>query len=119
LLATLTGVAGDVTLDEVRAARLVEQAIEHTAAHWRGPIGLDLDTYLLCCAARLAVSDAWRDPPIGEYDPRISLSRLTRRDRAVWALRRSELSDAEIARMLACSAEEVAAAVSPTSGDER
>jgi hypothetical protein len=34
-------------------------------------------------------------------------------------LRRSELSDAEIARMLACSAEEVAAAVSPTSGDER
>jgi len=119
LLATVTGVVGDVTLDEVRAARLVEQAIEQTAARWRGPIGSDLDTYLLCCAARLAVSDAWRDPPIGEDDPRVSLARLSRRDRAVWALRRCEVSDAHIAHMLDCSAEEIIAAVSPVLGDER
>jgi hypothetical protein len=117
LLARLTGVASDVTLDEGRASRLVEQAIEQTAARWRGPIGLDLDMFLLCCAAQLAVSDAWGDPPISESDPRVSLARLSRRDRAIWVLRRYGVSDTQIAHMLDCSTDAVTAAANPTPRD--
>jgi len=119
LLATLIGVVGDVILDRTRAADLVEQAVTRAVARWRGSLSQDFDRYLLCWAVKLALTDAWRDPVVPEDDPRVPLLRLSRRDRAIWALRRYGESDAHIARMLDCSAEQVAWAASPARGDER
>lgn len=118
LLPTLTGVVGDVILDRTRAADLVEQAVTRATARWRGSLGQDFDSYLLCWAVKLALTDAWRDPVTSEDDPRVPLARLSRRDRAIWALRRYGESDANIARMLDCSAEQVAWAAHPATGDE-
>lgn len=38
---------------------MLRRAVERAAARWRDPVSLDLDTYLLCCAVRLAVHDTW------------------------------------------------------------
>jgi hypothetical protein len=119
LLPTLTGVVGDVTLDRTRATDLVEQAITRVVARWRGSVGEDFDTYLLCWAVKLALTDAWLDPVMSEDDPRVPLLRLSRDGRAIWALRRYGKSDEHIAHMLGCSAEQVACAAGPARGDER
>jgi len=116
---TLTNLVGDVTLDDTRTSRLVGQAVERAAARWRGPVSLDLDTYLLCCAVRLAVHDTRGDPEIPPGDPRAPLLPLTRHVRAICALRSCEVPDADIAHMLDCSVEEVADAACPGAGDQR
>jgi hypothetical protein len=119
LQATLTNVVGDVTLDDTRTGRLVAQAVERAAGRWRGSVSLDLDTYLLCCAVRLAVRDTWEDPKLGPGDPRALLLPLSRRVRAICALRRCDVPDADIAYMLDCSVGEVADAACPGAGDQR
>jgi hypothetical protein len=119
LHATLTNLVGDVTLDDTRTSRLVAQAVERAAARWRGPVSLDLDTYLLCCAVRLAVHDTWEVRELPPGDPRAPLLPLSRRIRAICALRRCDVPDADIAHMLDCSVEEVAGAACPGAGDQR
>jgi len=119
LQATLTIVVGDVTLDDTRTSRLVALAVERAAARWRGPVSLDLDTYLLCCAVRLAVHDTWGDPEIPPGDPRAPLLPLPRPVRAICALRRCDVPDADIAHMLDCPVDEVAGAACPGAGGQR
>ena len=65
------------------------------------------------------MNDTWQDPPISGDDPRAWLASLSRRQRAILALRQSKMKDAEIAAMLGCSLEEVAAVPYPKQWDER
>jgi hypothetical protein len=114
----LSRVTLDVTLFEPRAIQLAKEAIGQASA-WVGPIDLDFFNYLLCCAVESAVGDTWQDPPISDDDPRARLASLSRRERAILALRQSKVDDAEIAAMLDCSLAEVAAVPSPRQWSER
>ena len=114
----LSRVTLDVTLLEPRAIQLAKEAIGQADA-WVGPIDLHLFNYLLCCAVESAVNDTWQDPPISGDDPRAWLASLSRRQRAILALRQSKMKDAEIAAMLGCSLEEVAAVPYPRQWGER
>ena len=108
----LSRVTLDVTLFEPRAIQLAKEAIGQ-ASTWVGPIDLDLFNYLLCCAVESAVSDTWQDPPMSDDDPRAWLASLSRRQRAILALRQSKVDDAMIAAILNCSPADVAAVPSP------
>jgi hypothetical protein len=114
----LSRVTLDVTLFEPRAIQLANEAIGQ-ASVWVGPIDLDFFNYLLCWAVQSAVNDTWQDPPMSDDDPRAWLASLSRRQRAILALRQSNLDDAEIAAMLNCSPAEVAAVPSPRLWGER
>lgn len=114
----LSRVTLDVTLLEPRAIQLAKEAIGRADA-WVGPIDLHLFNYLLCCAVESAVNDTWQDPPISGDDPRAWLASLSRRQRAILALRQSKMKDAEIAAMLDCSLEEVTTVAYPRRWGER
>jgi hypothetical protein len=114
----LSRVTLDVTLFEPRAIQLAKEAIGQASA-WVGPIDLDLFNYLLCCAVESAVSDTWQDPPIGDDDPRARLASLSRRERAILALRQSKVDDSKIAAMLDCSLAEVTGVPYPSQWSER
>jgi hypothetical protein len=114
----LSRVTLDVTLFEPRAIQLAKEAIGQTDV-WVGPIDLDLFNYLLCCAVESAVNDTWQDPPISKDDPRALLASLSRRQRAILALRQSKVDDFDIATMLGCSHEEVTAVPFPRQWGER
>jgi hypothetical protein len=117
-LERLSRVTLDVTLFEPRAIQLAKEALGQAGA-WVGPIDLGLFNYLLCCAVESAVNDTWQDPPISEDDPRAWLASLSRRQRAILALRQSKVDDSEIAAMLDCSLKEVAAVPYPRQWSER
>jgi hypothetical protein len=99
----------DVTLLEPRAVQLAREAIGRGASAWIGPVDQDCFKYLLCRAVQLAMKDAWRHPEFSEGDPPGKLAALTRQQRAILALRQSDLDDSEIAAMLDCSLEVIAA----------
>jgi hypothetical protein len=114
----LSRVTLDVTLLEPRAIQLAKEAIGQASA-WVGPVDQDLFRYLLCCAVQSAVNDPWQDPPISEDDPRAWLAALSRRQRAILALRQSTVDDSEIAAIVGCSPTEVAAVPHPRHWSER
>jgi hypothetical protein len=111
----LSRVTLDVTLLEPRAIQLAKEAIGQADA-WVGPIDPHLFTFLLCCAVESAVNDSWQDPPISDDDPRAWLASLSRRQRAILALRQSKMEDSAIAAMLGCPLEEIAAVPHPRQG---
>jgi hypothetical protein len=113
----LSRVTLDVTLLEPRAIQLAKEAIGQADA-WVGPIDPHLFTFLLCCAVESAVNDSWQDPPISDDDPRAWLASLSRRQRAILALRQSKMEDSAIAAMLGCPLEEIAAVPNPRQGGE-
>jgi hypothetical protein len=114
----LSRVILDVTLLEPRAIQLAKEAIGQAGA-WVGPVDPDLFKYLLCCAVESAVNDSWRDPPMGEDDPRAWLAALSRRQRAISALRQSKMDDSEIAATLGWPPAEIAAVPHPRHWSER
>jgi hypothetical protein len=105
-LPILTEIAHYVTRDRMRAADLVDLAIVEAAAQWRGRLTQELDNYLLCRAAYLAIIDDLAEKPIEDEGTDL-LAR--RRDRAIVVLRRRGVPPADIASWLGCSNEEVAA----------
>jgi hypothetical protein len=109
----------DVTLLEPRAVQLAREAIGRGASAWIGPVDQDCFKYLLCRAVQLAMKDAWQHPAFREGDPPGKLAALTRQQRAILALRQSDLDDSEIAAMLGCSPKEVAAVPLPDVWSER
>lgn len=115
----ITSVTLDVTLLEPRAIQLANGAIDQALDDWRGPRSPELYKYLLCCAVRSALSDAWQDPPIGDDHPLAWLARLPRRQRAIWTLRHARVNATDIADILDCSLEEVAAVPYPRQWNER
>jgi hypothetical protein len=117
LLQSLTEVTYYVTGDRMRAADLAALAIEDAANQWRGRLTQELDSYLLCHAADLAITDDL-EKTVVEYGESVPLMLrgndraaviLRRRDRAIVILRRRGVSAANIATWLGCSEEEVAA----------
>jgi hypothetical protein len=63
-LPILTEIAHYVTRDRMRAADLADLAIVDAASQWRGRLTQDLDNYLLCRAAYLAIIDDLAERPI-------------------------------------------------------
>jgi hypothetical protein len=107
LLQTLTEVTYYVTRDRMRAADLAVLAIEDAARQWRGRSTLELDNYLLCHAADLAIKDDLENTSVEDEGSAPLVDR--RRDRAIVVLCRRGVSPAEVATWLGCSEEVVAA----------
>jgi hypothetical protein len=104
-LPILTEIAYYITRDRMRATDLAELAIVD-AYQWRGRLARELDNYLLCRAAYLAIIDDLANAPIGDGR---SVLPEGRRDRAIVVLRRHGVAPAEVATWLGCSNEEVTA----------
>jgi hypothetical protein len=115
----ITSVTLDITLFESRAIQLANGAIDQAVDDWRGPRSPEFYRYLLCCAVRSALSDAWQDPPIEDDHPLAWLARLPRRQRAIWTLSHARVNAADIADILDCSLEEVAALPAPRQWNEQ
>jgi hypothetical protein len=104
---SLTEVAHYVTGDRTRATDLAMLAIEDAARHWRGRLTQELDNYLLCHAAHLAILDP---PAATPAEEEVQAALAARRHRAIVALRRRGVAAGDVATWLSCPIEEVAAA---------